>query len=486
MYTLLHISDLHRSERAPISNSELRSSLLTDLDRSSKETPSISAPDAIIVSGDIVQGLPVGTDEYPEGLQRQYEEALEFLADLAGDLLNGDRSRVVIVPGNHDVDWNQARSAMEFRDSPGQDIRKLIIDPTTPWRLDWKTLKPLMVVDFAKYEERFRYFCDFYTTFYESEKSLHSNDPARPWNLFALDGGRIVVCGLNSSTANDQYQDIGTVRGVDLADAHMDIIRYHSTHSLLIGVWHHDVKGSPLRSDYIDPDAISLMIDKGFGLGLNGHQHRNDVSPFDLYLSHARESMAVVSAGSLCAGPEGLPPGVNRQYNVLEINDDYGGARIHVRSMNVPSIFGPGQHPRLGGDSYVDITWSPPKELSVTDPVASVGSAPALFDEIEYLIRGNEYDEARRRLKDTVGTFGPYHRRLLSEVLFRAEKWECLLSHLDDPASDTELAQAFRASEALQNWSAAESLLQSARGSGRFNDDLVTELSDRLRAFKSL
>ncbi|MCH8206167.1 MAG: metallophosphoesterase, partial [Chloroflexi bacterium] len=74
MYTILHISDLHRSTKDHISNNELLMSLLNDFDRSAQETPPVRRPDGIIVSGDIVQGLPAGASEYPQGLERQYEE----------------------------------------------------------------------------------------------------------------------------------------------------------------------------------------------------------------------------------------------------------------------------------------------------------------------------------------------------------------------------------------------------------------------------
>ena len=108
MFTLMHISDLHRSISAPISNNELLSSLVLDRDKCSNEQPSINNPDAIIVSGDLVQGLPIGHIGYPADLERQYEEAFAFLVELANTFVEGDRSKVIVVPGNHDVDWTRA------------------------------------------------------------------------------------------------------------------------------------------------------------------------------------------------------------------------------------------------------------------------------------------------------------------------------------------------------------------------------------------
>jgi 3',5'-cyclic AMP phosphodiesterase CpdA len=112
-FSILHISDLHRSPADPISNAELISALVGDRERYVNESPRIPAPEAIVVSGDLIQGLPLGTTDYETKLDDQYAVADEFLDELVKRFLDGDRSRVVIIPGNHDVDWNTALEAME-------------------------------------------------------------------------------------------------------------------------------------------------------------------------------------------------------------------------------------------------------------------------------------------------------------------------------------------------------------------------------------
>src|SRR5258708_170016 len=111
-YSILHISDLHRSPTDPISNDELISALVSDRNRYVTEKPSIRAPDAIVVSGDIIQGVLLGTAEYETALAEQYATAETFLDELVKRFASNDRSRVVIIPGNHDVDWNTAFNAM--------------------------------------------------------------------------------------------------------------------------------------------------------------------------------------------------------------------------------------------------------------------------------------------------------------------------------------------------------------------------------------
>lgn len=112
MFSILHLTDLHRAPSDPISNDELISSLVSDRDQYVGEDPTISPPQAIIVSGDIIQGVGLGHADPDAELERQYQAALEFLAELTERFVDGDRAKVVIVPGNHDIDWNRANASM--------------------------------------------------------------------------------------------------------------------------------------------------------------------------------------------------------------------------------------------------------------------------------------------------------------------------------------------------------------------------------------
>ena len=115
--SILHISDLHRSKDGEISNSALLSSLVSDTDRYTvSETPKIKSPDIIIVSGDVIRGS-VKPDGSEEEVQNQYEEAINFLNDLTNHFLGGNKKRIVIIPGNHDIDWKYAKESMERIDS---------------------------------------------------------------------------------------------------------------------------------------------------------------------------------------------------------------------------------------------------------------------------------------------------------------------------------------------------------------------------------
>ena len=144
MFTLLQISDLHRAASEPFSNEEIMSSLVADVARYPNRTPpSISKPDAIIVSGDLVQGLLLGSPAYPAGLIAQYEVALDLLKRLTDTFLGGDRSKLVMIPGNHDVDFNQSRAAMTEVKVRKENVKGLLFGtpPDNPHRWSWNDSK---------------------------------------------------------------------------------------------------------------------------------------------------------------------------------------------------------------------------------------------------------------------------------------------------------------------------------------------------------
>ena len=143
------------------------------------------------------------SDAYPQGLREQYQEATELLVSLSNEFLDGDRSRVVIVPGNHDVDWNGARMAFEVEDKEASDPRSLMSSPETSYRWSWSSRQMFRIANIDRYQQRFEYFNDMYSAFYNGVDLAYPVDPEQPWNLFNLDGGNILVSAFNSCVIND-------------------------------------------------------------------------------------------------------------------------------------------------------------------------------------------------------------------------------------------------------------------------------------------
>src|SRR6185369_16556868 len=100
-----HISDLHRDLKNEVANTPLLDSLKRDFDRYAQEDPPIAVPSLCIVSGDIVFGVRPNIENSARELSRQYGQAGEFLANLTDRFFGGDRNRVVLLSGNHDVSY---------------------------------------------------------------------------------------------------------------------------------------------------------------------------------------------------------------------------------------------------------------------------------------------------------------------------------------------------------------------------------------------
>ena len=213
MFTILHISDLHRSREEPLNNSSLLASLLDDRDRYVYEMPKILAPEAIVVSGDLIQGAPLGATDWPQCLINQYAVAGEFLNDLCDRFLGGDKSRIVLIPGNHDVCWNTAYKAMET--VPDENYpRKLyeeLIEPESIYRWSWKERTLFRISHMAVYQQRLDYYWDFVESFYKDANLRVQIDRARHFQLFEFCNRRIVVAAFASIARNDCFNYSGDI-----------------------------------------------------------------------------------------------------------------------------------------------------------------------------------------------------------------------------------------------------------------------------------
>jgi hypothetical protein len=445
-FSILHISDLHRSPTDPISNDELVSALVCDRERYIHENPPIAAPESIVVSGDIIQGVRLGTDDHEAKLADQYTIAGEFLDELVRRFLDGDRSRVIIVPGNHDIDWNIAFSAFEPVD--GKDIpdnvTALLYAENSDYRWDWKSLTLYRIVDPLKYERRLEMFWQFFERFYAGVPGLLKVQSRADANLFGLCDGRVGVAAYNSCHGNDCFAFHGMIRKEVVARSHLELNDSGKVFDLRMAVWHHSIEGPPYRTDYMDVDIVRGMIGRGFRLGLYGHQHKAQVTPHQVWLPD-RERMAVISAGSLCAGAPELPTGVHRQYNILEIADDFRSVRVHVRAMAVANLFSRGQLMDFGGVSFVDLDWEPPRNLVGTAIDTKAARARVAIEEAEAAAKAGNSPRAIELLRPLDLPAGSYERQLFLTAATEVQDWSAIVAVTDPPTTIEELIQRVEA-----------------------------------------
>jgi len=438
MYSILHLSDLHRSPDDPISNDELISTLRTDRHRYVSEEPAIRTPDAIVISGDIIQGVPLGTNNHLEKLRCQYSIAEDFLARLCEEFIGGDRSRVVLLPGNHDVDWNTSRAAMTEVSADKEPRPEVAFREDSVYRWDWRTKHFYQIIDQNRYSRRLDAFWEFAERFYTGVPGLLRFARGSDYNVFRLCDNRIGVAAFNSCNGNDCFAYHGSIKRQAISASHLELSSAPYSFELWLAGWHHNIEGPPYRTDYMDMDLVRNMIGRGFRLGLYGHQHRTQAEPRHIFLPD-RNTMAVVGTGSLCAGPKELPTGFYRQYTVIELADDLQSARVHVRQMETAQLFSRAHLNSVGGRSYVDLEWEIPKEIAARLAATAPTPHAQVIIEAERSVKNQRFPDAVSLLEPLMVDLERYGRTVFFEAAVGAGRWDLIIKHGHSPQSIQEL-----------------------------------------------
>ena len=485
--SILHISDLHRSPDDPISNEELVSALLNDRDRYVRESPPIPTPKAIVVSGDLIEGVRLGTEDFGSRIDEQYAVAEDLLSELVARFLDGDRSKLIVVPGNHDVDWNTAFAALECvepSEYPNNLGGELHADDSL-LRWDWGTCTLYRIVRrdlYARRLEPFWRFCERFYSGLDGPRSVQGSFDARLYDLFE---GVIGVAAFNSCDGNDCFAYHGRIKRGSVAGSDLGLRDAGVSHDLRVAVWHHSIEGSPYLTDYMDVDIVRGMIGRGFRLGLHGHQHKAQVRSQEIRLPNL-ESMAVISAGSLCAGWRQLPPGTHRQYNVVELAPDLGTVRTHVRAMAVANVFSRASLLEFGGASYMDLPLSSTRD-PVGQPIALAAKRRDRTIAIaEAEAKSGHPDRAVQVLSGMELPPGTHERHLFLDAAEQAKDWMAVVAATDPPQSIPELVLRFRAKYELEDHEGAEQTLRHYSGRLGLAGAVEADLRARLNARRAM
>jgi predicted phosphodiesterase len=322
---ILHISDIHRAPDCPSSNFALFKGLQLDIDqgydKTNQQIPDPRAhlrrPEIIILSGDLVQ----------KGTAAEYKHGKTFLDALATVV---GKDRIILIPGNHDVDWGQSQKAFqpstvkEFRNDQ-QDIRS-----RQPFRqyvkkdpkkrgVYWKKSAP------SAYARRLRAFKQFFDEFYEGRHS-YSLSPASGYTIYDFAASfNLVVVGFNSAYEVD-HLDSRAYLDTDAVHAAASRVNEIAPEAIKIAVFHHNLRSVEHGEDFIDPKHVTTLHDYGFVLCLHGHVHQpSEDAILDTHI------LPVIGAGSLAAPSRDRPGGVPRSYNVFIVHPTQREAFMHVR-----------------------------------------------------------------------------------------------------------------------------------------------------------
>jgi hypothetical protein len=432
--SVLHISDLHRDPNSPITNNVLLDSLENDRVRySSQDEPRVRSPDVIIVSGDIIQGIISDAPDPEAQLREQYQEALDFLSTLTDRFVGGNRNRVMVVPGNHDVSAFHFEKSLRRIDIPTDRKKELVTQlfaPHSRLRWSWPRFELYEIVDQALYRGRLAAFADFYAAFYGRART-YDLEPSNQLDLFDFPEFDLTAVGFSSCFNNDLCNRQGAIHPGSMAIAGTRLRHPSLQGRLRIAVWHHDANGLPSRSDYMDPDLIQNMIDRGFSLGFNGHQHRPQF--LETRFRHGSDRrITIISAGTLC-GDAAFRHG--RAYNVIELDTDNRTGRLHVREMQNDNLSLPiwGRRALPPNTSlYYDFAFDPPPE-----PARSNASTAALV-QAERLYESGDYRKAADVLIPLVAS-DALARPLLLDCLVRLRDLPGIVEQFDPPDSAAEV-----------------------------------------------
>jgi WD40 repeat protein/3',5'-cyclic AMP phosphodiesterase CpdA len=269
--TLLHLADL----RFGGSSGNLLARLAPDL-RELGEGQGVE-PALVVVSGDLSD----------HGLPSEFEQARRFLEELRG-LLGLPARRLVVVPGNHDVN-RTACAAYFLRCEADQS------EPTPPYWPKWEHYATLL------------------RQLYRGEPSI--DFPVdEPWTLFEVSELGVAAAGLNSTMAEshrvqDHYGRVGQVQLLWFADRMAGL---GSRRWFRIGVVHHSVlkRGGEDRERLRDAAALERILVPHLDLLLHGHTHGPQAGRLG-------SGLPVLSAGS--AAPSRRSAGSH--YQVIRIQD---------------------------------------------------------------------------------------------------------------------------------------------------------------------
>lgn len=370
--TILHISDLHRDAGSAITTTTLLESLRLDRERYTAADQML-APDIAVVSGDIVLGVAADGPDADTKLRQQYEEASEFLVALTDLFFSGDRERVVLIPGNHDISHPHVLRATELTVLPAEPEQRAIVarqlqGEDSVWRWVGREFALRRIRDLSTYHRRLEPYANFYSAFYQGKRSF----PIEPTKQFAVHDFPelgLVVAALTSCCNNDLFNRAGRIHPDCVAGVTRAVHEQVKCGQVALATWHHNLAGGPNDSDYVDADVLQSLIDGGFVVGLHGHQHRPQFLEHR-FTADGKRGIAVISAGTLCGGPHTLPPGRMRAYNLVVIDPEHQAGVVHVRDMKNSSfelpVWGPAYVTEFSGSSLTFTLKTPPRSTSAT------------------------------------------------------------------------------------------------------------------------
>ena len=237
----------------------------------------VPGPDLVVLSGDIAE----------RSLRSEYDQATAFIEGVCAEI-GLDAERVVVVPGNHDVNWDL--SAAYFAERRADEA-----EPLPPYARKW------------------RHYQEFVTRLHGPAAFTEE----QPWRLHRFGGLRVVVAAMNS-TITESHQDCDHYGWCGRDQLRWFADRLGAADDVLrIGVLHHNARrrAQADNENLRDEDDLTAIVGGGIDLLLHGHTHEGKED-------RLADGTLVLATGSAAVSADWRPAEVPNQYQVIQVRPD--------------------------------------------------------------------------------------------------------------------------------------------------------------------
>lgn len=304
---ILHLSDLHLKNRkqAQIYRVQLETDLIQGL--------GVRHLEYLILSGDIAD----------HATEAEYEAAFDFLDGLVKRFgLSSDR--IIIVPGNHDVNWDDSEASYQF--VPKRKLPNSLTDGKFIPAGD----AGILLCNELHYQRRFANFSTYlYKRVYGGQE--YPLDYTQQANFIERPEDRILFLGLNSCWQTDHhFQDR---KGINIEALSQALDRLQDTRYdgwLKIAVWHHPITGV----DMMNNEFVALLAVHRFQVAMHGHVHEA-IEDFNKY--DDMHGIHIIGAGTFGAATRQQVSGIPLQYNLLTFDPTQRTIFVNTRKKEKPN-----------------------------------------------------------------------------------------------------------------------------------------------------
>jgi WD40 repeat protein len=297
---ILHLSDMHiAANHDPIGRLQ---PLLADL-WDKVDGFGFERLDYLVISGDLTNRATAEEFEKVHQLISELIERFELSAE-----------RCIIVPGNHDLSWDQ--SVYDWKQARMVDLQKLKADSFVPQGSGY------LIRNDDTYHTRFENFGKFYHSLVQQpypqkaeEQCLSFLFPEPRLQFLAMNSAwEIDEFFKNRSSTNDSALSNGLLKADEqIIKAKVEGRLAKDASVLRISVWHHPATGN----EKIENDAFLERLRKAdVRLCLHGHVHEDRADLVGYW--HPTRKIHIAGAGSFGAVAKDRPESTPRLYNIRE------------------------------------------------------------------------------------------------------------------------------------------------------------------------